>query len=733
MVALVLWTGQTRGQGYDDLNPKGKIHIPIGIANSRDTLKTFVEAEGNFSPGFGTYGIYFWVSHEGKLYAPTMPDVKCEHGLSPEGFVIPWSSWMAGPIGVRTEICEVQKNTPLGTNYLVGVKVTLTNQTASEESVNLFAALRPLGAAGWAVKKLEVSEDERALMADGHPALVASQETSDTGVSATDSVGEMARKNETPDESEAQSEQGNCSGSLSFESDLAPHTSANFYFVCPVLAGRKAAGHHWDGKSKWAQFDEAELNVDPSGLSIPDAGLEFYEKISAPQLFRDAFYYFQNLAGQVKLQLPEQQWAQCFTAALCHLAINMNDDAPDVAVANYNVFNRDGAYMVNIFDKAGAPELAARALSYFFAHPFNGRVQPEADNPGQILWAAAEHFRLTGDEGWLRKNYPSVQKLVRLISYYRTSPGPYWVSENSLAFGPDVPLHERKELKPGACDGFHPEYTEAFDVAGVRAAAQLALAVKKNEDAGPWSDLAGKLFDEYDQKFGTNLANAYGSYCVLWPCRLYSLTEGKAFDQFHGIGAQEPSSWRYFPLARAHQGLLTGNNLAGSDTLAIHLRHEQMRDWYAFDEGGRSGTGSWNKVRTIWTQGLDSVAMPHGWAMAELELLLRDCLVFEDGSDLVLLGGIPAGWFLSVKGISIQNLPTYFGKLNLNYLYKNGVGHIDLSKSRAIPDQYRLKLPTGLAVKLKADGAPLDSTAAGVFLIPGKTRGIELLFQSTLP
>jgi len=43
------------------LDPRGKIHIPIGIPNTLDTLKTFVEAEGNFSPGFATYGIYFWV------------------------------------------------------------------------------------------------------------------------------------------------------------------------------------------------------------------------------------------------------------------------------------------------------------------------------------------------------------------------------------------------------------------------------------------------------------------------------------------------------------------------------------------------------------------------------------------------------------------------------------------------------------------------------------------------
>ena len=49
--------------GDAGLDPCGKIHIPIGIANSLDTLKTFVEAEGCFSPGVGSYGVYFWLPY----------------------------------------------------------------------------------------------------------------------------------------------------------------------------------------------------------------------------------------------------------------------------------------------------------------------------------------------------------------------------------------------------------------------------------------------------------------------------------------------------------------------------------------------------------------------------------------------------------------------------------------------------------------------------------------------
>ena len=81
----------------------------------------------------------------------------------------------------------------------------------------------------------------------------------------------------------------------------------------------------------------------------------------------------------------------------------MNEGAPDVAVINYNVFNRDGVYVANILQKSGNKELAGQCIDYFLKHPFNGRVQPEADNPGQILWAIGEHWKITRDEEWLKR------------------------------------------------------------------------------------------------------------------------------------------------------------------------------------------------------------------------------------------------------------------------------------------------------------------------------------------
>ena len=70
---------------------------------------------------------------------------------------------------------------------------------------------------------------------------------------------------------------------------------------------------------------------------------------------------------------------------------------------------------------------------------------------------------------WLGGIYPQAKQLAELIHYYRTGSGPYWVEMDGLAFGGWLPEARRRRLEPGRCDGFHPEYTEAFDLAEANA------------------------------------------------------------------------------------------------------------------------------------------------------------------------------------------------------------------------------------------------------------------------
>src|SRR5438477_4876677 len=192
------------------LDPRGKIHIPIGVADSLDTLKTFVEAEGSFSPGFGSYGIYYWSWDDAakRLYAPTMEDVKCEHGLDSNGFLIPWSKWNAATLEVKTEVCEVARLAPPKMDnpdayekvkiYLVGARVQLTNRGKEPAKTSLYVALRSLGPAGWPVNRLESHTNGLALLVDGHVALWASQSSTRAGVLGDDHIGHLALNGAMP-------------------------------------------------------------------------------------------------------------------------------------------------------------------------------------------------------------------------------------------------------------------------------------------------------------------------------------------------------------------------------------------------------------------------------------------------------------------------------------------------------------------------------------------------------
>jgi hypothetical protein len=527
-----------------------------------------------------------------------------------------------------------------------------------------------------------------------------------------------------PEEKNARSETGDASGALRFDLTLSGKSRQELGLICPVLPGRRAVRHEWDGTSEWAQFDLAIPDPAKGGVLQPDPGIVYCRSLRADGIFREAADSWREFLGRSTLRVPDLRWSDGMGALLGHVALCLNESAPDVAVVNYNVYTRDAVYEINVLQKSGHHELASAAIDHLLEHPFSGRIFPEADNPGQILWVLGEQWQIFRDQAWLERVFPAVEKLAALIRYYRTTEGPHWVSLASLEFGDALPKEARHELEPGRCDGHHPEYTEAFDVAGARCAVLLARSLGKDTTAGEWEKLADRLFREYDRKFGGELSKSYGSYCVLWPCRLYPLEEDPARSQFAGISARPPQSWSYFPLATAHQGLLAGNRSAGHGTVAAHLSHPRVQGWYTLDEGGRSGTGGWNHVRTAWRQGKDSVAMPHGWATAELFLLLRDCLLFEDCGRLVLLAGVPPRWFEDPAGLKLEGLRTHFGpcSLKLEPLPQSGETVLTLGESCRPPGGFVLRLPAGLEASVTVDGAPAACVEGQDVLLPAGTR-----------
>jgi len=715
--------------GRVHLDPRGRVHLPIGLPNTLDTLKTFVEPEGCFSPGFGTYGVYVWLyDRAGKrLIAGTQPDVPMRYGLGEGGKIVPWMEFEHDGLRVHVELCQVRRPCPGGYTHIVAAQINVHNTGSGPRAVRVYAAVRPPGPAGGNVHQIALNETGNALLVDGHPALVTRTPPSGGGVLDADTIADWALRGDVPLGRTARSPSGDASGVLVFDATLGNADSRTVELICPVLAGRRAARHRWDGVSAWAQRDLATLNPVQGGTLQPDPGVDFYRRLDVQELFAQARGYWEDFAGRVKLRLPDPRWAEAFAAILGHVALAMNEGAPDVAVVNYNVFNRDGVYVTNILQKAGHTELARRAIDYFLEHPFSGRSYPEADNPGQVLWIMGRHWFFDRDRAWLQRVYPSVVKLAEMIRYYRTTPGPHWVQMDGLAFGDQVTPDNRRELQPGRCDGHHPEYTEAFDIAGMRAAALLAGAAGRTEASETYRRLARELFDRYDARFGADLTAGYGSYCVLWPCRLYRFDRGRAWAAFRNTGPQSPEGWHYFPLARAHQGLLAGQANAAWGTLERFLDHELMRGWYLLDEGGKSGLGGWERARTTWNP---NVAMPHGWAVAEFWLLMRDALVFEDSGRIVLFAGVNPAWLTDGPGMEIRNLPTQYGLLDVQYRPTTAGAVLRFGDRARPPRGFVLVLPPGRSARATAAAGFASASQGDRLDLPWIAGRVEIVFEN---
>jgi len=67
------------------------------------------------------------------------------------------------------------------------------------------------------------------------------------------------------------------------------------------------------------------------------------------------------------------------------------------------------------------------------------------------------------------------------------------------------------------------------------------------------------------------------------------------------------------------------------------------------------------------TRGWDDInyVTPHGWTASEVFLLLRACLLREEGDTLIVGSGIPKSWMNN--DFSVRGLPTYFGKASFIY------------------------------------------------------------------
>ncbi|MBE3135421.1 MAG: hypothetical protein IMZ55_18295 [Acidobacteria bacterium] len=112
--------------------------------------------------------------------------------------------------------------------------------------------------------------------------------------------------------------------------------------------------------------------------------------------------------------------------------------------------------------------------------------------------------------------------------------------------------------------------------------------------------------------------------------------------------------------------------------------------------------------------------------MAEVWLLIRDALLFEDGNRLVLLGGVPAEWLGGRETVAVERMPTHFGPCSFTYAPADGGAAMVLAETAAPAEGFILRLPASLGARVTADGKPAKAAPNGDVPLPLGTKHVEI-------
>ena len=110
--------------------------------------------------------------------------------------------------------------------------------------------------------------------------------------------------------------------------------------------------------------------------------------------------------------------------------------------------------------------------------------------------------------------------------------------------------------------------------------------------------------------------------------------------------------------------------------------------------------------------------MPHTWIAAEFATATRRMLLRENGRTLELFRGAPDAWWDN-EGVTLSDLPTAFGAVNLRARRGRSQATVDLTLSGPAPERITFRYPG--ARRARADGKPCH-IRGDVILAPNLSR-----------
>ncbi len=444
------------------------------------------------------------------------------------------------------------------------------------------------------------------------------------------------------------------------------------------------------------------------------------------QKFDETKNYWNAKINHIKFNLPKSadKIINTWKSNLAYILINRDNSGIQPGSRSYErSWIRDGSLTSSALLKSGIVNEVKDFVNWYSDNLYdNGKVPcvvdsrgpdpvPENDSNGEYIYLIREYFNFTNDTLFLKSKNEKVIKAVQYIEAL--------ISERSLEhykngsdsiktyYGlvPESISHEGYSAKP-----MHSYWDNFFVMKGLKDAAEIQNILGEKESY--------KRIKNLRDTFKENLYNSlnlaikvrnidYIPGCVelgdfdatsttiaLTPCNeLNNLPKPQVYNTFNKYykffknRSEGKLDWvNYTPYENRLIGsfILLDQPERAHELIDFFLNDQRPYNWNAFAEV------VWEDKRTPKFIG----DIPHTWVGSDFINAIRSMFVYENEYDesLILASALYQDWIDSPSGISIENLPTYFGEISFSIKKENESYLFDISGD--------IKLPTN-GIKIK--------------------------------
>jgi hypothetical protein len=525
------------------------------------------------------------------------------------------------------------------------------------------------------------------------------------------SIINLIAENQFPQSKFVKDEKGFASGCLSYSFDLKKGEIKEIYIAVPFYGNTRG----------YASLKEKEVN----------------------RRLNETINFWESKVNHVKFNLPKSadKIINTWKSNLAYILINRDKAGIQPGSRSYErSWIRDGSLTSSALLKSGIVSEVKEFIDWYTAHQYeNGKVPcvvdsrgpdpvPEHDSHGQLIYLIKEYFNFTKDTTFLRSKNNNVLKAVQYIeSLIAERSTDHFKNGNDSVRAyyrlvTESISHEGYSAKP-----MHSYWDNFFTMKGLKDAVEIQRILGEKENF----ERLKKIRDTFQENLynSLNLAmkvreidyipgcvelgdfDATSTTIALTPCNeLKNLPKPQVFNTFNKYydffknRRDGKIDWvNYTP----YENRLIGSFIyldepeRAHELIKFFLNDQRPQGWNHWAEV------VWKDYRTPKFIG----DMPHTWCGSDFINAIRSMFVYENeyDSSLVIGAALYQDWIDSPNGMSVENLPTYYGELSYSIKKENYEYHFSIYGDVKLPEGgikiknfNGSKQPSGVVVNGKA-------------------------------